>query len=136
MINRPGGPSFLEKPAIKQADGGKKVLFECKIAAEPAPTCLWYKDDILLSDAGKNILYQVNTSLFQVQVILKHMYWIFLLVGRFKIIVKEEAKGQYYCALELSNPQPTDAATYKLNAKTAGGDLNANLKLNIDGKSV
>ena len=53
--------------------------------------------------------------------------------GRYRSITREEASGQYYMALELSDPQPIDAATYKLNAKNQHGESNANLKLNFDG---
>ena len=49
---RGGAPSFIQKPAIVQADGGKKIIFECKIAADPKPTLTWFRDDIQLSDGG------------------------------------------------------------------------------------
>lgn len=55
-------------------------------------------------------------------------------LGRYKYICKEETKGTYYIALELSNPQAVDGATYKLHAKNANGESNANLNLNFDGK--
>ncbi|ELT89877.1 hypothetical protein CAPTEDRAFT_62162, partial [Capitella teleta] len=100
-----GAPSFIQKPAIKQADGGKKVIFECKIKADPKPFLTWFRDDIQLSDGG-----------------------------RYKYVEKEESAGQYYVALELSDPQGVDAATYKLNARNEHGESNANLKLNFDAK--
>ena len=56
------------------------------------------------------------------------------LPGRYKYVSKEESAGKYYFALELSDPQPVDAATYKLNAKNQHGESNANLKLNFDGE--
>jgi len=55
-------------------------------------------------------------------------------VGRYKFITKEESQGNYYVALELSDPQPVDGATYRLNAKNQFGESNANLKLNFDSK--
>ena len=58
------------------------------------------------------------------------------LLGRYKYICTEETKGTYYIALELSNPVKEDGATYKLNAKNANGESNANLKLNLDGKAA
>ena len=48
---------------------------------------------------------------------------------------KEESAGTYYVALELSDPQAVDAATYKLNVKNQHGESNANLKLNFDGET-
>jgi hypothetical protein len=96
-------PVFQQKPAIKQLDGGKKVLFECKIAADPKPLLTWFRDVVQLSDGG-----------------------------RYRYIETEESPGVYYVGLELSNPQAVDAATYKLNAKNQYGESNANLKLNFD----
>ena len=46
----------------------------------------------------------------------------------------EEKSGEFYVALELSSPEPVDAATYRLNAKNSSGESNANLKLNFDGE--
>ena len=54
--------------------------------------------------------------------------------GRYRFIEEEESAGSYYVALELSDPQPVDGATYKLQAKNQHGESNANLKLNFDGK--
>jgi len=50
------GPVFKQKPAIKQIDGGKKVLFECKIACDPKPQITWFRDTVQLSDEG-NIFF-------------------------------------------------------------------------------
>lgn len=46
------GPVFQQKPAIKQMDGGKKVLFECKIACDTKPQITWFRDTVELSDEG------------------------------------------------------------------------------------
>ena len=51
------GPVFNQKPAIKQIDGGKKVLFECKIAADPKPQVTWFRDTVQLSDEGASLVY-------------------------------------------------------------------------------
>ena len=59
---------------------------------------------------------------------------IFVFSGRYTYISKEEKPGQYYFALELSEPQAIDAATYRLNARNLHGESNANLKLNFDGE--
>ena len=56
------------------------------------------------------------------------------LSGRYRFIETPEASSTYYVALELSNPQPVDGATYRLNARNAVGESNANLKLNFDGQ--
>lgn len=36
---------------------------------------------------------------------------------------------------DLQKPQPTDGGVYKCNIKNEFGELNANLNLNIEGKS-
>ena len=54
--------------------------------------------------------------------------------GRYRFITKDEGSNTYYIALELSEPQSADAATYKLNAKNKFGESNANLKLNFGRK--
>ena len=66
----------------------------------------------------------------------KSLFVFFKIIGRYKFVSNEEKPGEYYVALELSNPEPVDAATYRLNAKNANGESNANLKLNFDGKCV
>ena len=53
FIPRGGAPSFIQKPAIKQLEGGKKIRFECKIAADPLPVLTWFRDNIQLSDGGQ-----------------------------------------------------------------------------------
>ncbi|KAK2158170.1 hypothetical protein LSH36_175g03027 [Paralvinella palmiformis] len=62
-------------------------------------------------------------------------FWVFF-PGRYRYITKEEKDGEYYIALELSSPQAGDGGTYKLNAKNPAGESNANLKLNLDGRSL
>lgn len=34
-------PTFSKKPTIRQEDGGRRLVFECKVTAEPAPTVTW-----------------------------------------------------------------------------------------------
>ena len=34
-------------------DGGKKIVFECRIAANPMPVLTWFRDTIQLADGGK-----------------------------------------------------------------------------------
>ena len=48
---RGGAPSFTQKPAIVQAEG--KIIFECKLNANPKPTLTWFRDDTQISEGGK-----------------------------------------------------------------------------------
>lgn len=34
-------PTFAKKPAIRQEDDGKRLLFECRIQADPVPIVTW-----------------------------------------------------------------------------------------------
>lgn len=34
-------PTFSKKPTIRQEDDGKRLLFECRIQADPRPTVTW-----------------------------------------------------------------------------------------------
>lgn len=34
-------PTFVKKPAIRQEDDGKRLLFECRIKADPKPSVSW-----------------------------------------------------------------------------------------------
>ncbi len=49
-------------------------------------------------------------------------------------MLRDEGENNYYIALELSDPQPDDGATYRVHAKNQHGESKANLTLNFDGK--
>ena len=57
MLPRAGAPQFTQKPAIKQADGGKKIIFECKVKADPKPALIWFRDNIELSEGGQYMTF-------------------------------------------------------------------------------
>lgn len=35
-------PTFAKKPSIRQEDDGKRLIFECRIEADPTPTVNWW----------------------------------------------------------------------------------------------
>ena len=45
-------PNFIQKPVTKQADNGKKLLFECQLTADPAPQISWFRDDKQITPGG------------------------------------------------------------------------------------
>lgn len=45
-------PNFIQKPVTKQADNGKKLLFECQLTADPAPQITWFKDEQQITPGG------------------------------------------------------------------------------------
>lgn len=35
-------PTFAKKPAIRQEEDGKRLVFECRIQADPRPVVSWF----------------------------------------------------------------------------------------------
>lgn len=97
------GPTFVEKPRITSQQGGKLVIMECKVKADPKPTIVWYRE-------GK----QVTES------------------TKIKMSFEKVETNIYYIKLELKDPGPEDSGLYKCNIKNTLGELNANLTLNIE----
>ncbi|XP_025833492.1 twitchin isoform X4 [Agrilus planipennis] len=97
------GPTFVEKPRITSHQGGKLVIMDCKVRADPKPTIVWYRE-------GK----EVKES------------------SKIKISVEQVEESVYYIKLELSDPGIDDSGLYKCNIKNELGELNANLTLNIE----
>lgn len=47
-------PTFLKKPAIRQEDDGKRLLFECLIKADPVPSVKWAHNDSAVKDNDRH----------------------------------------------------------------------------------
>lgn len=64
------------------------------------------------------------------------MQWDFFLplLGRIVAKVNDEPDGVYHVTLEINDVKPEDGGQYKVNAKNASGETNANIKLNLDGR--
>ncbi|XP_065220483.1 twitchin isoform X27 [Planococcus citri] len=95
-------PTFSKKPSIRQEDDGKRLLFECRIQADPKPTITWFH--------GGN---QVSPS------------------NRHKIFVDKDGHS-YFATLQISNVTVEDAGKYKVTAKNELGESNATISLNFD----
>lgn len=51
-------PTFLKKPAIRQEDDGKRLLFECLIKADPLPQVRWSHNGSPVDDGARHkVLY-------------------------------------------------------------------------------
>merc|ERR1711974_163163 len=46
-------PNFIQKPVTKQENNGKKLLFECALTADPAPSIAWSKDNVPIAAGGR-----------------------------------------------------------------------------------
>lgn len=50
-------PTFAKKPAIRQEDDGKKLLFECRIQADPRPTVSWSHNGNAVSEGPRHKVF-------------------------------------------------------------------------------
>ncbi|XP_052800015.1 twitchin-like isoform X4 [Mya arenaria] len=96
-------PNFTQKPVIRQEDGGKRMLFECQLTADPAPAIQWFRDSTALVASD-----------------------------RLKMDTKQKGPKEYTITLEISNVSPSDAGSYRVTAKNALGESNATIGLNFD----
>lgn len=96
-------PTFTEKPVIKQSDDGSKIIFECRLVAEPAPTIEWFHKGKLVKED------------------LRHKY---------KLV---SDKHHHVASLELSRVGGEDGGEYRLVAKNSKGEGFAHINLNFEG---
>ena len=98
-------PSFVKKPALRQEDDGNRLIFECKLAGNPKPEVIWFREDIRIDEDGRTT-----------------------------ISVNEDGKNQYAVILELNDVVETDAGLYKVKAKNKYGEVSASINLNFSRK--
>lgn len=64
-------PTFAKKPAIRQEDDGKRLIFECRIEADPTPAVQWWHNAAMVNPSDRhkvtNILHGLihHSSSFQ-----------------------------------------------------------------------
>ncbi|CAF4902481.1 unnamed protein product [Pieris macdunnoughi] len=95
-------PTFARKPAIRQEDDGKRLIFECRIEAEPVPSVSWSHNGTGVSPGARH-----------------------------KLTVNKDGKS-YYASLEINNVTVEDAGKYRVTAKNELGESNATISLNFD----
>jgi hypothetical protein len=95
-------PNFTEKPVIRQSDDGTKIIFECRLIADPKPTIEWiFKEKVVREDS-------------------RHRYSL------------KSDKHTHLASLEITAVSAADAGEYKLVAKNTRGQSFATLNLNYD----
>lgn len=47
-------PTFAKKPAIRQEDDGKRLLFECRIQADPKPSVTWSHNGTPVKESSRH----------------------------------------------------------------------------------
>ncbi|CAH1103156.1 unnamed protein product [Psylliodes chrysocephalus] len=95
-------PTFAKKPAIRQEDDGKKLLFECRIQADPRPTVSWSHNGNAVSEGPRH-----------------------------KLRIDKDGHS-YFATLEIIDVTVEDAGKYKVTAKNDLGESNATISLNFD----
>ena len=81
------------------------MLFEVALSADPAPTITWFKGEKEITDGDR---YHITT---------------------------QTDGSNYKLLLEIKSVAANDGGAYKVTAKNAHGVSNANLNLNLQGKS-
>jgi len=95
-----GKPTFIQKPFIRQLED--KILFECKLSADPVPSFSWYFQNGILRNQSK-----------------------------FKQKILTEGKT-HTIILEINNLVGSDSGEYKVVAKNKHGESDSTIKLNIE----
>jgi hypothetical protein len=98
-------PVFTQKPIIRQENDGKRLIFECKISAEPKPDLVWSRDDILIQNSGRYLIY-----------------------------CDALPNNSYVACLEIDDVNTSDGGKYKVLAKNKLGESNAHIALNLESK--
>ena len=113
----------MKKPAIRQEDDGKRLLFECVIKADPLPQVRWSHNDGPVNDDARHKVMNicVHSKTQKINLII------------FQISISKDGQ-QYFAALEIKNVTVEDAGKYKVTAKNELGESNATITLNFDSK--
>lgn len=98
-------PKFLQKPQLKQEDGGKRLVFTCQIEGSPKPAIQWFRGDDPLKDGG-----------------------------RLQSSVKDDGANKYTIQLQITGVTADDGGTYKVVAKNDKGEGTASINLNFQGE--
>ena len=100
-------PYFKQKPQLKQADDGNKLIFECSLSANPQPSIEWWR--------GEDQLNESDGRTF------------------FKIAPNSEADS-FHVSLTLDDVVETDAGLYRVVARNSSGEVAASINLNFSRK--
>ncbi|TGZ63952.1 hypothetical protein CRM22_006631 [Opisthorchis felineus] len=99
-------PRFPEKPEIRMDKAKGEVIMSCKLEAKPKATLTWFLNDK------------------EIQEIPGKRFW----------AVRDQPDDLYILEIHIVAPKPEDGGTYRINAKNAAGDSNANINLNLQGQ--
>lgn len=119
----------MKKPAIRQEDDGKRLMFECLIKADPLPQVRWsHNDEPVNDDARHKVDFYTSSAVLNK----KNFDFSF---KKFQLSITKDGQ-QYFAALEIKNVTVEDAGKYKVTAKNELGESNATITLNFDSKQI
>ncbi|CAL8090942.1 unnamed protein product [Calicophoron daubneyi] len=99
-------PKFLEKPEIRMDKPKNTVIMSCKLEAKPKATLTWFLNDKEIQEVA----------------------------GKRKFVVQDQQNDVQFLEIHVIGPKPEDGGTYRINAKNAAGESNANINLNLQGQ--
>lgn len=100
-------PYFKQKPQLKQADDGNRLIFECALASNPQPSIEWWR--------GEEQLFETDGR------------------TQFKCQPNSEADS-FNVQLTLDDVVETDAGLYRVVARNSSGEVAASINLNFSRK--
>ena len=100
-------PRFTQKPALRQEDGGQRLVFQCVLEASPKPDISWFRGTTSLSSSD-----------------------------RLRMRVDSAGGSAYNVIMEILGVTQADAGTYKVTAKNRLGEVSASINLNFSGQLI
>ena len=100
-------PYFKQKPQLKQADDGNRLIFECSLAACPQPSIEWWRGDLQLTDTDGRTSFKIQSN---------------------------GEPDSYNVQLTLDDVVETDAGLYRVVARNLCGEVAASINLNFSRK--
>lgn len=97
-------PYFKQKPQLKQADDGNRLIFECALAAQPIPSIEWWRGESQLNDNDGRTLFKIQSN---------------------------SEPNSYNVSLTLDDVVEEDAGLYRVVAKNLCGEVAASINLNL-----
>jgi hypothetical protein len=102
-------PYFKQKPQLRQADDGNKLIFECSLAAKPIPSIEWWRGEDQLSESDGRTFFKIAPS---------------------------SEENSYNVSLTLDDVVETDAGLYRVVVRNSSGEVAASINLNFSRKFI
>lgn len=100
-------PYFKQKPQLRQADDGMKLIFECSLAAKPIPSIEWWRGEDKLDEADGRTFFKIAPS---------------------------SEENSYNVSLTLDDVIESDAGLYRVVVRNSSGEVAASINLNFSRK--